>query len=98
MFYWLESTLKRGRLVFTIVVVLLVCAGLSIAAMTVTGVFHTAFRQAEQSARNHETAVVDVFLQRRMILTTATPVWLLRINGAPAGQTWPERHACPPHT
>ncbi|AIO52335.1 hypothetical protein [Burkholderia mallei] len=33
-FYSLESNLKRERRVFTIVIVLLVCAALSIAAMT----------------------------------------------------------------
>lgn len=95
-FYSLESNLKRERRVFTIVIVLLVCAALSIAAMTVTGLFQTAFRQEEQSARIHEKEVVDVFLQRRMMLTTASLVLQLRMNGAPSALNVPAPNACTP--
>ncbi|KWF06620.1 ATP-binding protein [Burkholderia ubonensis] len=95
-FYSLESNLKRERRVFAIVIVLLVSAALSIAAMTITGLFQTAFRQEEQNARIHEKEVVDVFLQRRMMLTTASLVLQLRMNGAPSALSVPVPNACTP--
>ncbi|AOJ03765.1 hybrid sensor histidine kinase/response regulator [Burkholderia mayonis] len=97
-FYSLESNLKRERRVFSIVIVLLVSAALSVAAMTVTGLFQTAFRQEEQSARIHEKEVVDVFLQRRMMLTTASLVLQLRMNGAPSALNVLAPNTCTPMT
>ncbi|KVK73537.1 hybrid sensor histidine kinase/response regulator [Burkholderia sp. MSMB1498] len=95
-FHSLESNLKRERRVFATVIVLLVSAAISIAAMTVTGLFQTAFRQEEQSARIHEKEVVDAFLQRRMMLTTASLVLQLRMNGAPSALSAPAPNACTP--
>ncbi|KVA01443.1 hybrid sensor histidine kinase/response regulator [Burkholderia ubonensis] len=83
-FYSLESNLQRERRVFTVVIALLVSVALGFSIITVTGLFQTAFRQEEQAARIHEKEVVDTFLQRRMMLTTAALVLQLRMNGAPS--------------
>lgn len=83
-FYSVESNLTRERRVFSVVIALLVALALAVSIITIVGLFQTAFRQEEQAARIHEREVVDTFLQRRMVLTTAALVLQLRMNGTPA--------------
>lgn len=93
-FYSLESNLKRERRVFTIVILLLICAVITVSVITAVGLFQTAFRQEEQAARIHEKEVADDFLQRRVMLTTASLVLQLRMSSAPSSQHSPAFHSC----
>ncbi|PYE12259.1 two-component system capsular synthesis sensor histidine kinase RcsC [Paraburkholderia silvatlantica] len=94
--YSLESNLKRERSVFAIVIALLACVVLGIAAMSVVGLFQGTFRQEEQAARTHENNVTDILLQRRMMLTTASLVLQMHMSSAlPASPVMPP-NVCTP--
>lgn len=95
-FYSIESNLKRERRVFSIVILLLICTAVAISGMTVAGLFQRAFKQEEQAARIHEKEVVDAFLQRRVMLTTASLVLQLRMSSLPSSEHAPTLHACGP--
>ncbi|MCS3392259.1 ATP-binding protein [Burkholderia thailandensis] len=87
-FYSLESNLKRERRVFSMVIVLLICATISAAAVTIATRLSDVLRRDERTAQNYEQDIVDTVLQNRAALVTASLMLELHANGIlPAQRT-----------